>query len=87
MILCVYPLNTYFGIVSTIFLFGAESCWTRCVAQVADALIVLVVKGAGRACVTKFCCRVPSRVEWLFITYVKGTFFGMSESGEASKRR
>jgi hypothetical protein len=26
-------------------------------------------------------------IEWLFITYVKGTFFGMSESGEASKRR
>jgi hypothetical protein len=23
---------------------------------------------------------------WLFITYVQGTFFGMSESGEASKR-
>jgi hypothetical protein len=26
-------------------------------------------------------------VIWVFITNVMGTFFGMSESGEASKRR
>ena len=31
--------------------------------------------------------RVAIFVECLFITYVKGTFFGMSESGEASKWR
>jgi hypothetical protein len=29
-------------------------------------------------------CFLPSLGKWVFITYVKGTFFGMSESGETS---
>ena len=37
-----------------------DVCWTRCVAQVAHALIVVVVGGAGGACVAEVGNTVPN---------------------------
>jgi hypothetical protein len=48
---------------------------------------VVGAEAPQRASVGMASSGASAEFKWLFITYVKGTIFGMSESGEASKRR
>jgi hypothetical protein len=57
-----------------------------CVACVWAPCVRGVCLGA-RVCLACVWARADTGVKRVFITNVKGKFFGMSESGEASKRR